>query len=222
MKNIGYRNLLIQYIDRQEPDQPILTAQITRYVAGKTGLDEAEVKKAVNVNMARLEKADRISRIEKGVYCKKTKTAFGYYTPNKEILFCRQLLYDEDDVIGYETGLSVLNHLGLVSQMPKKKCIATNLYTKRVPAGMQVEIRKPPVNITRTNYRYLQILDVIKDLDSAPVDAVRPKELLKETAKTLELNTDVLIFMARKFYNPKILIKTIDIMLGGLYETAQG
>ncbi len=222
MKNIGYRNLLIQYIDRQEPDQPILTAQITRYVAGKTGLDEAEVKKAVNVNMARLEKADRISRIEKGVYCKKTKTAFGYYTPNKEILFCRQLLYDEDDVIGYETGLSVLNHLGLVSQMPKKKCIATNLYTKRVPAGMQVEIRKPPVNINRTNYRYLQILDVIKDLDSAPVDAVRPKELLKETAKTLELNTDVLIFMARKFYNPKILIKTIDIMLGGLYETAQG
>jgi len=222
MNNIGYRNLLIQYIDRQEPDQPILTAQITRYVAGKTGLDEAEVKKAVNVNMARLEKADRITRIEKGVYCKKTKTAFGYYTPNKEVLFCRQLLYDEDDVIGYETGLSVLNRLGLVSQMPKKKCIATNLYTKRVPAGMQVEIRKPPVNINRTNYRYLQILDVIKDLDNAPVDAVKPKEVLKETAKTLELNTDVLIFMARKFYNPKILIKTIDIMLGGLYETAQG
>ena len=92
--------------------------------------------------MARLEKADRITRIEKGVYCKKIKTAFGYYTPNKETLFCRQLLYDEDDVIGYETGLSVLNRLGLVSQIPKRKCIATNLYTKRVPAGMQVEIKK--------------------------------------------------------------------------------
>ena len=74
MNNIGYRNLLTQYIDRQEPDQPILTVQITQYVARETGLDEAEVKKAVNVNMARLEKADRITRIEKGVYCKKIKT----------------------------------------------------------------------------------------------------------------------------------------------------
>lgn len=221
MSNIGYRNLLIQYIDRQEADQPILTTQITQYVAKETGLNEADVKKAVNVNMARLEKADKILRIEKGVYCKKIKTAFGYYTPNKEALFCRQLLYDEDDVIGYETGLSVLNRLGLVSQMPKRKCIATNLYTKRVPAGIQVEIRKPSVNVNRANYRYLQILDAIRDLDNAPVDAVRPEELLKGIVKTLALDTDVLIFMARKFYNAKILIKTIDIMLGGLYETAQ-
>ena len=43
-----------------------------------------------------------------------SKTAFGYYTPDRETLFCRQLLYDEDDVIGYETGLSVLNRLGLL------------------------------------------------------------------------------------------------------------
>ena len=222
MNNIGYRNLLIQYIDRQEADQPILTAQITKYVAKETGLDETDVKKAVNVNMARLERADKILRIEKGVYCKKIKTAFGYYTPNRETLFCRPLLYDEDDVIGYETGLSVLNRLGLVSQMPKRKCIATNRYTKRVPAGIQVEIKRPSVNVNRSNYRSLQILDVIRDLDHAPVDTAKPEELLKGTVKTLELDTDILIYMARKFYNPGILIKTIDIMLGGLYETAQG
>lgn len=87
---------------------------------------------------------------------------------------------------------------------------------------MQVEIKKPSVNVNRSNYRYLQILDVIRDLDIAPVDAAKPEELLKRTVKTLELDTDVLIYMARKFYNPRILIKTIDIMLGGLYETAQG
>ena len=222
MNNIGYRNLLIQYIDRQEPAQPILTAQITQYAAREAHLDEAEVRKAVNVNMARLEKAGRIIRIEKGVYCKRVKTAFGYYVPNRETLFCRRLLYDGDDVIGYETGLSVLNRLGLVSQMPKKKCIATNLHTKRVPTGIQVEIRRPPVDIDRFNYRYLQILDVVRELDDAPVDAVRPEELLKGTVKTLELDTDVLIFMARKFYDPRVLIKTIDIVLGGLYEAARG
>lgn len=222
MNHIGYRNLLIQYIDRQKPDQPILTDQITQYVAGETGLDKAEVKKAVNVNMARLEKSERILRIEKGVYCKKTKTAFGCYTLSKEALFCRQLLYDGDEVIGYETGLSALNRLGLTSQMPKKKCIATNLYTKRVPAGVQVEIRKPSANINRANYCYLQILDAIRDLEHAPVDAAKPEDLLRETVKKLELDTGTLIFMARKFYNVKMLMKTIDIMLGGIYEAAQG
>lgn len=45
MNNIGYRNLLLQYIDRQEADQPILTDQITKYVAKETGLDETDVKK---------------------------------------------------------------------------------------------------------------------------------------------------------------------------------
>lgn len=222
MNNIGYRNLIIQYIDRQEPDQPILTAQITQHVAGKTGLDEAEVRKCVNVNMARLEKAERIMRIEKGVYCKMTKTAFGYYVPSKEILFCKQLLYDENDVIGYETGLSALNRMGLASQMPKRKCIATNRYTKRVPAGVQVEIKKPSVSVNSANHHYLQILDAIRDLDSSPVDAAKPEELLRGTVKKLELNTDVLIFMARKFYDTKMLMKTIDIMLGGIYEAAQG
>ena len=87
---------------------------------------------------------------------------------------------------------------------------------------MQVEIKRPSVNVNRSNYRYLQILDVIRDLDIAPVDAAKPEELLKRTVKILELDTDVLIYMARKFYNPRILLKTIDIMLGGLYETTQG
>lgn len=222
MRNIGYKDLLSQYIENQEPDKPILTTQVIQYVARETGLDKAEVRKAVNVNMARLEKADQIIRIEKGVYCQKIKTAFGYYTPDKETLFCRRLLYDDDNVIGYETGLSILNRIGLASQMPKKKCIATNLYTKRVPFGIQVEIRRPSTDVNCSNYRYLQILDMIRDLDNAPVDVAKPEELLKGVVESLELSTDALIFMARKFYTPRILIKTIDIMLGGLYDTAQG
>lgn len=222
MQNVGYRKLLIQYIDRQEPDQPILTSHLTQYVVEQTGLDDAAVKKALNVNMARLEKAGYVIRVEKGVYCRKIETAFGYYTPNKESLFCKQLLYDADDVIGYETGLSALNRIGLVSQMPKRKCIATNLYNKRVPVDVQVEIRKPAAYVCSSNYRYLQVLDAIKDIENAPVDAAKPEKLLKGIVKAFGLDTDMLILMARKYYSHKILIKTIDIMLEGMYEAAQG
>lgn len=222
MGHVGYRNLLIQYIDNRDFDQPILTPQIVKYVTEQTGLNEEDVKKAVNVNMARLEKTDYVVRVEKGVYCKKIKTAFGYYTPDRESLFCKQLLYDANGVIGYETGLSVLNRIGLVSQMPRRKCIATNLYTKRIPAGVQVEIRKPAVNINSANHHYLQMLDAIQDFEKAPVDTAKPEEVLRGMAMTLGLNTDMLILLARRYYSQRILIKTIDIMLGDIYGAAQG
>lgn len=222
MNRIGYRNILIQYIENREYDCPILTSQVVKYVAEQTGSKEEDVKKTVNVNMARLEKADYVARIEKGIYCKKIKTAFGYYTPDRESLFCKQLLYDADDVIGYETGLSVLNRIGLVSQMPRRKYIATNLYMKRIPADVQIEVRKPAVKVDSTNYHYLQMLDMIRDLDKAPVDTVRPDEVLRELAMDMELNIDMLILMARRYYGQRTLIKTIDIMLGEIYGTAQG
>lgn len=213
MDKIGYRNILIQYINGQESEQPILTEQITRYVVEQTGLDNTAVKKAVNVNMTRLEKTGCIARVAKGVYCRRIKTAFGYYTPDRETLFCRQLLFDMDGVIGYETGLSALNRIGLVSQMPNHRCIATNLYTKKVPSDICIEIRKPSTYVNGTNYRYLQLLDVVQNLDSAPVDAAKPAEVIRGVARELNLNTDMLILAARKYYSRKTLIRTIDIML---------
>ena len=152
MEKTKYKDLIMQYLTALDPNQVITTEKVAQYVAKQLHLETAEVKKTVNVNMARLEKEGQIMRLTKGVYCRKVKTAFGYYTPDKEILFCKQLLRDENEVIGYETGLSALNRIGLVSQMPKKRCIATNLHTKRIPKGMQIEIRKPPIRDNADNF----------------------------------------------------------------------
>lgn len=213
MSKKSYRDILTRYIQEHKVEDAILTDQVVQYAAEELGKDAAEVKKAVNVTMARLEKDGYVIRLAKGVYCKKVKTAFGFYMPNKDDLFCRQLLQDKDKIIGYETGLSALNRLGLVSQMPKKICIASNLHQKRVPEGIQVEVRKPPIAVNSENYRYLQILDTIRDLDRAPVDAAHPVDILKNAVRTLTLDTDTLILLARKHYSNKILIRTIDIIL---------
>lgn len=221
MEKVGYRDILLEYINEQEPEQPILTEQIAKYVVQQTGQTEINVKKAVNVNMARLEKAGHVVRVSKGIYCRRIPTAFGYYVPNREVLFCKRLLYEANRVIGYETGLSAMNRLGLVSQMPKRRIIATNLYRKKVPVDILIEIRKPPVVINETNYRYLQLLDAISDMDEAPVDTARPKEVIHNTAREFGLNTEMLILMARRHYSQKTLLRTIDIMLEGQYETAR-
>lgn len=220
MEKMTYRDLIMQYLDALEPDQIVTTEQIAQYVAEQLHLEVTEAKKTVNVNMARLEKKGQVMRLTKGVYCRKIKTAFGYYTPDKETLFCRQLLRNENEVIGYETGLSALNRIGLVSQMPKKRCIATNLHTKRIPKGMQIEIRKPPILVNADNFRYLQILDAIRELDMAPVDTAKPVDVVRAKVQEFALKTDQLILMARKYYGQKTLVRTIDIMLEGSYESA--
>lgn len=222
MEKTKYRDLIMQYLTALDHNQVITTQKVAQYVAGQLQLETSAVKKTVNVTMARLEKEGQIMRLTKGVYCRKVKTAFGYYTPDKEILFCKQLLRNENEVIGYETGLSALNRLGLVSQMPKKRCIATNLHTRRIPKGMQIEIRKPPIRVNEDNFRYLQILDAIRELDIAPVDAAKPVDVVRATAQEFALKTDQLILMARKYYGQKTLIRTIDIMLEGSYEVTRG
>ena len=45
-------------------------------------------------------------------------------------------------------------------------------------------------------------------------------DILKNAVRTLTLDTDTLILLARKHYSKKILIRTIDIILEGRYETA--
>ena len=195
MEKIKYRDLIMQYLTALEPDQTITTEQVAEYVAERLLLDTAMVKKTVNENMARLE---------------------------KETLFCKQLLRKENEKIGYETGMSELNRIGLVSQMPKRRCIATNLHTKRIPEGMQIEILKPPIVVYSGNFRYLLILDAIRELDMAPVDTAKPIDVVRATVEEFTLKTEMLILMARKYYGQKTLLRTIDILLEGSYETARG
>lgn len=83
--------------------------------------------------------------------------------------------------------MSALNRIGLVSQMPKRRCIATNLHTKRIPEGMQIEIRKPPIVVNSGNFRYLQILDAIRELDMAPVDTAKPIDVVRATVEEFTL-----------------------------------
>lgn len=215
----SYREILTRYIQEHKVEELIVTNQVGQYTAEELGKGAADVKKAVNVTMERLEKDGYVIRLAKGVYCKKIKMLFGFYMPNKDDLFYKQLLQDKDKIIGYETGVSALNRFWLVSQVPKKICVASNLYQKRVPEGIQLELRKPPIAVNSKDYRYLQMLDMIQDLDQAPVDVTHPVDILKNAVKTLTLDTDTLILLARKYISNKILIRTIDIILEERYET---
>lgn len=68
MKKTGYTSIVQTYIRQHDEKQPILTEQVSAYVAAVTYLDPAVVKRTVNVILARLEKQGDIVRITKGMY----------------------------------------------------------------------------------------------------------------------------------------------------------
>ena len=79
-----------------------------------------------------------------------------------------------------------------------------------------------PIVVNSGNFRYLQILDAIRELDMAPVDTAKPIDVVRATVEEFTLKTEMLILMARKYYGQKTLLRTIDILLEGSYETARG
>ena len=216
MATTYYKRHMTEYLDTLPQEAPVTTDMVTAYMTERTGEPEDKVRKTVNVNLARLEREGVVSRITRGVYCKRIKTPFGDYVPSKDMIYGRWLVLDGDRVIGYETGLSLMNQIGLVSQMPRKKWIATNNYTLPVPKGVEIEVQKPRAAVTNENYKYLQILDMIDGMDGAPVDAAAPEEIIREKTENAGLLPDRLILYARKFYPIKTLERTVDVILGGL------
>lgn len=216
MATTYYKKNMTEYLDTLPQEAPVTTDMMTAYMTERTGEPEDKVRKTVNVNLARLEREGVVSRITRGVYCKRVKTPFGDYLPSKDMIYGRWLVMDGDRVIGYETGLSLMNQIGLVSQMPRKKWIATNNYTLPVPKDIGIEVQKPRATVTTENFKYLQILDMIDGMDGAPVDAAAPEEILREKTENAGLLPDRLILYARKFYPTKTLERTVDVILGGL------
>lgn len=216
MATTYYKRHMTEYLDTLPQEAPVTTDMVTAYMTERTGEPEDKVRKTVNVNLARLEREGVVSRITRGVYCKRIKTPFGDYVPSKDMIYGRWLVLDGDRVIGYETGLSLMNQIGLVSQVPRKKWIATNNYTLPVPKDVEIEVQKPRAAVTNENYKYLQILDMIDSMAEAPVDAAAPEEIIREKTESAGLLPDRLILYARKFYPTKTLERTVDVILGGL------
>lgn len=114
---------------------------------------------------------------QKGVYYRTSVTPFGETGINKERLIADKYLLPD---IGYETGLTILHRLGLTSQMPRERVLATNTAKDcmRTDRKLGVVIRPPKTFVTAENKDYLQLLDALDLLEKAPVDEEHPYEVI--------------------------------------------
>ncbi len=142
---------------------------------------EQAVIKALN----RLAQKGEIAKLSKGMYFKPETTPFGTLAPQQEQVV-KDLLENNKKVIGYLTGYSIYNQLGLTTQVSNTIQIGKNDMRpafKRERYTIQFVRQKNA--ITKKNIPLLQILDVIRSIKKIPDTTIeqscyRLMALLKE------------------------------------------
>ena len=212
-----YGEYILNTIQAVKPGNPIYTADLAEKLAADFLLEPTKAKAAVSVSMKRImDKAlcPRLRCYQKGIYYLADRTAFGETGINKELLIQRKYLYPNN---GYETGYGALYRMGLTTQMPKERVIATNAATEclREDKKLGVFIRPPKTEVTGQNKMYLQLLDAVDLLERAPVDAADSYGLLATHIQNHGLTYDKLLALADQHYNKNTVVQLAHIAATG-------
>lgn len=205
-------DLITEYIDNIGNGYPIFTSDIHDYVLNEI----ADAKPLViNEYINRYEKNNNnFVRYKKGIYYKCVDTFFGKTKIKHGELIRRLYLEDEEEVYGYETGPSFINRMGLTTQVPKYTYFATN--KNRVDkCSNTIELVKPMVKVTKENFKYLQILDVISNKYDVPFEVDNPDEIIRNVIDDNDLGFESLLYYATFYKDNGIYKKIANLARGG-------
>ena len=125
-------------------------------------------KEAVIKALNRLVAKGKINKISKGKFYKPESTIFGEILPNQYQLV-KDLLEDDNKIIGYLTGYSIYNSFGLTTQVSKTIQIGENNIRPNLKRERYViNFIKQPNIINKENIPYLQFLDCLKLIKKIP------------------------------------------------------
>ena len=113
----------------------------------------------------------KIVRCEKGIYCLPKKTRFNTVIgPSPEMIARYKYISRHGKTDGYFSGNTFANLIGLSDQVPMKKEIVSNnmaAIVREITIGRQTFIvRRTNVPISEDNAKTLQLLELLKNLDS--------------------------------------------------------
>ena len=153
---------LYEYLlDNYKENEPIFLADLQ-----VDGMTRTNVRQQIK----KLTDTGKVKRFDNGIYFLPKKTIFksGSQLAPEKVLECKYLR-DKDERCGYVSGLMFFNQMGLTTQVPMMYEVvsnkATNDYRETSLAKSRVIVRKPKVPVTEKNYKVLQFLDMLKDVD---------------------------------------------------------
>lgn len=155
---------------------------------------EVNKKEAIIKALNRMVNLGKISKLSKGKYFKPENTAFGDLQPSQEQIV-KDLLIENGKVVGYLTGYSIYNKLGLTSQVSNLIQIGKNQTRPKFNRERYViSFVKQKNIINKNSIPLLQVLDSIRYVKKIPDTSIKSscvrfleiiKELKKESQKDI-------------------------------------
>ena len=202
-----------EYVDQAKERIPIFTNEIYNYVKQKL----PNVKKNLfNEYITRYAKANpKFVRHKKGIYYKTVVTPFGIAGISYPDLIKKVYLTNGDNVIGYESGPSYMNKIGLTTQIPSYTYIVTERAKYAVlDESDKILLLKPVIKVNNENYRYLQFLDMLDNKMKIKIEAKNPNLILRGYIDRYGLNFERLLGFARQYKNNKIYPQLAELAEG--------
>ena len=203
-----YGQYIEQYINQQPIAAPIYTADLGKMLAEQFRLPMEKAARAAAVTVKRMMERQVIPALrfyQKGIYYRTSVTPFGEMGIDKEKLIARKYLNPDR---GYDTGVGLLYRMGLTTQLPNERLIATNAAQDcvRRDERLNVLICPPKTTVTAENKTYLQILDAMDFMERAPIDVEKPYCVLAEHIRHGKMEYGVLLALADQYYPQRILL----------------
>lgn len=158
---------------------------------------------ALTKALSRLVQEEKIRKLSPGRFYKPRRTDFGELKP-EVYQVVKDLLEQNGKILGYLTGYSAYNQLGLTSQVSSIIQIGTNEPKKSITRGVyKIRFIKQPNKITKGNIAFLRILDAIRNIKEIPGTTVQDScnTLIALIKKIDKEKREDLVRLAKK-YNP--------------------
>ena len=162
---------------------------------------EVNKKEAIIKGLNRMVASGIINKLSKGKYYKPESTVFGTLLP-EQYQVVKDLLEKDGKLIGYITGYSIYNKLGLTSQISNTIQIGKNEIRPAIRRGMyKIEFIRQKNNINRENIALLQLLDAMRYIRKIPDTdtASACKRFLAIVKDLKEKDITTLVRLAQKY-----------------------
>ncbi len=206
--------LVLNYINSCEKNEPIFIEDIKEYIMQFYNEKEKEnVFNNVKAILNRLTKENIIKTAYKGIYYIPIENIFGEIPlATRKIVKYKYLVDKLGNVKGYVTGATLFNQVGLTTQVPNVIDIATNEcknYNKYTNNYLNTIIRKPKIEVTTENYKYLQLFDLIENKDNINIEVEDEDEIIYKFIQENELDFEKIIKYARETNCKKAIEKIL-------------
>lgn len=209
-KNLTFSKFIRNLINVEPSGTVFFNEDLVTLLIKKFNLDKNSAKKIVNTNLNRLKNENAIKNFCRGVYYKPKNTVFGNSPLNTDQFIYKRYIKNDQEIVGYETGASLLYKMGLTTQAPKYKYITSNNYNKKlnnIDKNLNLILQKPTMEIQEDNYLYLQFLDALENKNKVPIDSNNSKKILNNFIEVNNLNFRKLVAIAHKGYSSKVLTR---------------